>query len=159
VTVFRFIAAEQAKFPISLSARLLGVSRSGFHAWRHRPPSQRALSDAWLTERIRVIHRQSRGTYGAPRGHAELRRRGIRVGRKRVERLLAAAALSGDHRRRKGKTTIQVQGVRVADDLVERDFNAQAPNRLWCADIERDEALSNRAVVKGHRLRLVAAGW
>jgi putative transposase len=136
VTVFRFIEAKRAEFPVSLSARLLGVSRSGFHAWRRRPPSDRALSDAWLTERIKEIHTASRGTYGSPRVHAELRRQGIRVGKKRVERLMRAAALSGDHRRRKGKTTLRVQGVRVASDLVERDFNPEAPNRLWCADIK-----------------------
>jgi putative transposase len=136
VTVFRFIEAEQAAFPISLSARMLGVSRSGFHAWRHRPPSDRALGDAWLTERIREIHAHSRGTYGSPRVHAELRRQGIRVGKKRVERLMRAAGLSGYHKRRKGKTTIRVQGVRVASDLVERDFNPTGPDRLWCADIK-----------------------
>jgi putative transposase len=136
VTVFRFIEAQKANFPISLSARMLGVSRSGFHAWRRRPPSDRALGDAWLTERIREIHTRSRGTYGSPRVQAELRRQGIRVGRKRVERLMAAAGLSGDHRRRKGKTTIRVQGVRVASDLVERDFNPTEPNRLWCADLK-----------------------
>ena len=136
MTVFRFIEAEQAEFPISLSARMLGVSRSGFHAWRRRPPSDQAIGDAWLTERIKEIHAQSRGTYGAPRVHAELRRQGIRVGKKRVERLMRAAGLSGYHRRRKGETTIRVQGVRVADDLVERDFNPSEPNRLWCADIK-----------------------
>jgi putative transposase len=136
VTVFRFIEAEQAEFPISLSARLLGVSRSGFHAWRRRPPSERALNDAWLTEKVKEIHAQSRGTYGSPRVHAELRRQGIRVGRKRVERLMRQAGISGDHKRRKGRTTIRVQGVRAACDLVERDFNPQAPNRLWCADIK-----------------------
>jgi putative transposase len=159
VTVFRFIEAEQAEFPISLSARMLGVSRSGFHGWRRRPPSDRALGDAWLLEKIKEIHAQSRGTYGSPRVHAELRRQGIRVGRKRVERLMRQVGLSGSHQRRKGKTTIRVQGVSVASDLVERDFNPSAPNRLWCADIERHEALSNRAVVKGHRLQSVAAGW
>jgi putative transposase len=136
VTVFRFIEAGQAEFSISLSARMLGVSRSGFHAWRRRPPSERALNDAWLTEKVKEIHAQSRGTYGSPRVHAELRRQGLRVGRKRVERLMRQAGLSGDHKRRKGKTTLRVQGVRVADDLVERDFNPQAPNRLWCADIK-----------------------
>jgi putative transposase len=136
VTVFRFIEAEKVTFPISLCSRMLGVSRSGFHAWRRRAPSERALADVWLTARIREIHTQSRGTYGSPRVHAELRRQGIRVGRKRVERLMAAADLSGLHRRRKGKTTIRVQGVRVASDLVERDFNPEAPNRLWCADIK-----------------------
>src|SRR5207237_4786671 len=113
-----------------------GVSRSGFHAWRRRPPSDRALSDAWLTEKIKEIHVQSRGTYGSPRMHAELRRQGIRVGRKRVERLMRAAGLAGYHRRRKGKTTIRVQGVRIASDLVERDFNPAGPNRLWCADVQ-----------------------
>jgi putative transposase len=136
VTVFWFIEAEQAEFPISLSARMLGVSRSGFHAWRRRAPCERTLSDAWLTVRITEIHAQSRGTYGSPRVHAELRRQGIRVGRKRVERLMRAAGLSGYHKRRKGKTTISVHGVRVADDLVERDFNPSAPDRLWCADIK-----------------------
>jgi putative transposase len=136
VTVFRFIEAEQATFPISLSTRMLGVSRSGFHAWRRRAPSDRTLSDAWLLERIREIHGQSRGTYGSPRVHAELRRRGVRVGRKRVERLMRKAALSGYLKRRRVKTTIRVQGVRVASDLVERDFNPQAPNRLWASDIK-----------------------
>ena len=136
MTVFRFIEAEQAEFPISLSAGLLGVSRSGFHAWRRRPPSDRELTDAWLTEKIKKIHSGSRGTYGSPRVHAELRRQGIRIGRKRVERLMRAADLSGYHGRRKGKTTIRLQGVRVASDLVERDFNPSGPNRLWCADIK-----------------------
>lgn len=136
MSVFAFIEAQKATFPISLSARMLGVSRSGFHAWRCRPPSGRALSDAWLSERIREIHEQSRGTYGARRVHLELREQGIRVGKKRVERLMAAAGLPGYVKYRKGKTTIRVQGVRVADDLVERNFNPEAPNRRWCADIK-----------------------
>jgi putative transposase len=136
VTVYRFIEAQKADVPISLSARLLGVSRSGFHAWQGRPPSDRTLNDAWLSEQIRAIHEQSRGTYGSPRVHAELRRQGTRVGRKRVERLMRAATLCGYQKRRKGKTTVRVQGVRVASDLVERDFNPAAPNLLWCADIK-----------------------
>lgn len=86
---YRFIAAEKANYPISLMSRLLGVSRQGFHAWERRAPSQRALQDAFLTERIREIHGQARGVYGAPRIHAELRMaHGIRVSRKRVERLM-----------------------------------------------------------------------
>jgi putative transposase len=136
VTVYRFIEAERATFPISLSARLLDVSRSGFHAWRRRPPCKRALTDAWLGERIKTIHERSRRTYGSPRVHAELRRQGVHVGRKRVERLMAAAGLSGLHKPRKGRTTIRVQGVRVASDLVERDFNPQRPDRLWASDIK-----------------------
>src|SRR4051794_16023712 len=115
---------------------LLGVSRSGYYDWLTRAPSDRALTDAWLLERIRRIHRENRGVYGARRIHAELRLAdGIRVGRKRVERLMRHADLSGLVRRRKGKTTIGVPGVRVADDLVERQFRPAAPNVLWVADI------------------------
>ena len=134
---FRFIAAERANHAISLMCRLLGVSRSGFHAWQRRSPSQRTLHDAWLLERIRQIHARGRRTYGSPRIHAELRRRGVGVGRKRVERLMRAAGVSGVGRRRRRGTTIRVQGVRVADDLVARDFRPPAPNRLWCADLRQ----------------------
>lgn len=137
MTVFLFIEAERAHFPISLCCRMLGVSRSGFHAWRGRAPSQRSLEDAWLVERIGEIHARSRRTYGSPRVHAELRRQGVRVGRKRVERLMRQAGLSGLLRRRKQATTIRVHGVRVADDLVGRDFSPDAPNRLWCADLKQ----------------------
>src|SRR5207244_259962 len=159
VTVFRFIAAEKTSHPISLMCRVLGVSRSGFHAWEQRAPSERALVDARLSERIREIYARSRDSYGARRIYLDLRDEDVRVGRKRVERLMRAAGLSGYVKRRKFRTTFGVPGVRVTDDLVERDFNPPAPNRLWASDIERHEALSNRAVVKGHRLRLVAAGW
>jgi len=136
VSVFGFIEAEKANYPISLMCRMLGVSRSGFHAWQHRPPSQRELSDAWLLERIRRIHSENRGVYGAPRIHAELRlAHGIRIGRKRVERLMRRAGLSGLIPKRRGRTTIRVPGVRVADDLVQRQFRPTAPNVLWVADI------------------------
>ena len=127
---FRFIAAETANYPISLLCRTLGVSRSGFHAWQRRPPSDRDLADAWLVDRIRQIHRESRETYGARRVHRALRYRGVRVGRKRVERL------SGLVPKRCRRTTIRVPGVRVADDLVDRQFAATRPNQLWCADIK-----------------------
>lgn len=136
MSAFRLIAAERANHPISLLCEVLGVSRSGFHAWERRAPSDRQLADAWLLEQIREIHRDNRGVYGAPRVHAELRlARGVRVGRKRVERLMVAAGLSGLVPNKRGKTTIRVPGVRVADDLVERDFQPVAPNVLWVADI------------------------
>jgi putative transposase len=115
---------------------MLGVSRSGFHAWERRGPSQRDLADAWLGERIGEIHRESRETYGARRVHAALRHRGVRVGRKRVERLMRLLGLSGLVPKRYRRTTIRVPGVRVADDLVDRDFAASGPNQLWCADIK-----------------------
>ena len=133
---YRFIAAEKANYPVSLMSRMLGVSRQAFHAWERRPPSQRALQDAFLTERIREIHRGARGVYGARRIHAELRMaHEIRVSRKRVERLMREAGISGLVPRKRGRTTIRVPGVRVADDLVGRDFTPAAPNVLWVADI------------------------
>ena len=136
MSCFRFIAAEKANYPISLLCRMLGVSRSGFHAWEQRPPSDRQLVDAWLIERIGEIHQESRQTYGARRVHAALAHRGVRVGRKRVERLMRLRGLSGLVPKRYRRTTIRVPGVRVADDLVDREFTPAAPNELWCADIK-----------------------
>jgi len=136
VSAFRLIAAEKENHPVALLCNVLGVSRQGFYAWAKRLPSNRDLADAWLIEQIREIHQVNRGVYGAPRIHAELRMaRGVRVGRKRVERLMKMAGISGLVPRKRGRTTIRVPGVRVADDLVERNFRPKAPNVLWCADI------------------------
>lgn len=136
MSCFRFIAAEKTNYPISLMCRMLGVSRSGFHAWERRVPSDRSLADARLGEQIRTIHAESRATYGARRVHAALRHRGVRVGRKRVERLMRQESLSGLVPKRYRRTTIRVPGVRVADDLVARDFRPAGPNELWVADIK-----------------------
>jgi len=136
VTIFRFIAAKKAEHSIKIMCRVLEVSRSGFHAWAAREPSARAVADDALSERIAEIHAESGKTYGSPRVHAELRLEDdIRVGKKRVERLMRRAGLSGMVRRRRGKTTVSVPGIRTAPDLVERDFNPAAVNRLWAADI------------------------
>jgi putative transposase len=114
---------------------VLGVSRAGFYASERRAPCLRALDDAELLEAIRDVHSASRGTYGAPRVHAMLVRRGVRVGRKRVARLMRRDGLSGLLRRRRGKTTIRVPGIATAPDLVRREWNPTEPNRLWVADI------------------------
>jgi putative transposase len=136
VRIFRFVAAKRAEHSIKLMCRVLEVSRSGFHAWAAREPSPRAVADQLLTARIAEIHTDSLKTYGSPRIHAELRLEDdVRVGRKRVERLMRRAGLSGQVKRRRGKTTIRVHGVRTAPDLVERDFNPTEPDRLWAADI------------------------
>ncbi len=127
--------ANQAMFPIAMMARVLGASRSGFHAWTGRAPSARDVADGELLEQIRKIHEQSHKTYGAPRIHAELACQGIRVGRKRVERLMKAAGLQGVSRRKSARTTIRDERVRPACDLVDRNFEAEAPDRLWVADI------------------------
>jgi putative transposase len=136
VSAFRFIAAEKADYSVKTMCRVLGVSRAGFYAWLERKPSARARQDEELTRRIREIHTDNRGVYGAPRIHAELRLAdGVRVARKRVERLMRQANISGLTLRKKGRTTIKVPGVRVCEDLVDRNFLASAPNRLWVADI------------------------
>ena len=129
------MTANQATFPTQMMAETLGVSRSGFYAWRERPPSTRAVADAAMSARIEAIHRASRQTYGAPRIHAELADEGTHVGRKRVERLMKAAALKGVSRRKFVKTTMRDERVRPAKDLVDRNFYAAAPNILWVADI------------------------
>src|SRR3954468_9337678 len=130
------ISAEKASTPVSVCCRLLGVSRSGYYEWASRAPSDRALSDAWLIEKIKQIHSDHRKVYGAPRIHADLRlAHGIRVSRKRVERLMRQAGISGLVARKRGRTTIRVAGVRVCEDLVDRAFLAAAPDRLWVADI------------------------
>ena len=130
------ISAEKASTPVSVACALLGVSRSGYYEWATRAPSDRALSDAWLLEKIRAIWAENRKVYGAPRIHADLRiKHGVRVGRKRVERLMRGAGLSRLSARKRGRTTIRVPGVRVADDLVERRFGPVAPNVLWIADV------------------------
>jgi hypothetical protein len=87
--VYSFIAAEKTSFPVAVMCRVFGVSRTGFHSWERRAPSDRALTDAWLLEKIRQIHDASRGVYGAPRIDAELGlERDIDVRRKRVARLM-----------------------------------------------------------------------
>jgi putative transposase len=130
------MSANQVSFPIAVMARVLGVSESGFHAWRQRPASAHAAADAALLKRVRTIHASSRETYGAPRVHAELRAGGERHGRKRIARLMREAGLVGASRRRGGVTTTRRdQDARPAPDLVDRNFVASGPNELWVADI------------------------
>ena len=122
-------------YPITTMCRLLEVSTSGYYAWCARPPSARARADAVLTERIREFHTQSRGTYGAPRIHADLKDDGWRLGRKRVARLMRDAGLFGVSRRKWITTTQRRADARPAPDLVKRDFTADEPNQLYVADI------------------------
>jgi putative transposase len=114
--------------------RLLGVSPSGYYAWSRRKSSQHAQADAQLLARIQAIYERSRGTYGAPRIHAELRACGELVSRKRVARLMREAGLRGASRRRP-ITTQRDATSRPAPDLVNRDFAADGRDQLWVADI------------------------
>jgi putative transposase len=127
--------AHQAHYAVRTMSRLLGVSPSGYYAWTSRPRSKRAQSDEKLLVEIRSIHQLSRGTYGAPRIHAELAAQGSRVSRKRVARLMREAGLEGASRRHRFSTTLRDRDHRPAPDLVERRFSAEGPDRLWVADI------------------------
>jgi putative transposase len=133
VSRYRLIEAEGASHSVVRMCRLLGVSPSGYYAWRQRPPSERALANAALAEQIRAVHARSRGTYGSPRVHAELRAAGP-VGRKRVARLMREAGLAGCRPRGSRRTTIPDPTARAAD-LVRRDFRPDTPDRLWVSDI------------------------
>jgi putative transposase len=133
VSRYRFIAAEKANYPVVQLCRVLRVASSGYYAWKQRQPSRRSQANAALTARIRAIHKRSRGTYGAPRIHAELHAEQP-VSRKRVARLMRAAGLAGRPPRRFRRTTIADPKAQL-DDLVQRDFTASAPDRKWFGDI------------------------
>jgi putative transposase len=128
------VSDHQAMYPIATMCRLMGVSPSGWYAWVKRRPSRRAETDAGLIGEIRAAHAASGGTYGAPRIHAELAAKGVHIGRKRIARLMREAGLAGVSRRKFVTTTVR-DGGRQAPDLVERNFTAVAPDRLWVADI------------------------
>jgi putative transposase len=136
VSAYRLIEAQKATHSVPMLCRLLGVSRSGYYAWRSRSPSERFRFDAVLSEKIETIHRNSRATYGSPRVHAELRAIGIRCSRKRVARLMRRAKLQGCLRgRRRMRTTHRAALQQAAPDLIGRNFASEEPDRLWVADI------------------------
>jgi putative transposase len=161
VSSFNLIDAERASYPVAVLCRVLGVSKSGYYAWRGRPPSERRRQDALLTERIREIHSRSRETYGYPRVHAELRSLGVRCGRRRVARLMRAAGLRGCVRGKKRRTTRRDPRAAPAPDLLCRDFVAARPNRVWLADITyiptREGFLYLAFILDTHSRKVV--GW
>ena len=124
------MSANQARFRVATMARVLGVSPSGYYAWRRRPPSARARADAELRARVQAIHSRSRGTYGAPRIHAELTEGGVAVSRKRVARVMRSVGVAGVSRRRGPRTTRRNAQARPAPDRVERRFEADAPHSM-----------------------------
>ncbi len=132
---FRFIDAERASYPIVTLCRCLQVSRAGYYAWRRRPPSARSIENAELRVAIRASHKASRGTYGSPRIHRDLRDEGRRVSRKRVASLMAAEGLQGSHKRRFRTTTDSNHGSPIAANLLMREFEAPAPDVAWATDL------------------------
>jgi putative transposase len=135
-----FVTEHRDRFGVEPILRVLEVPVSTFYGWlaQQRDPAQRHRDDQALTNRIRRIHDRSGQTYGAPRVHAQLRRDGVRVSRKRVERLMRTHGLQGAFLRKRWRcSTRQDPKATPAPDLVNRDFTAPAPNRLWVADISR----------------------
>jgi putative transposase len=132
---YQFIREHREQFRIGTMCKVLGVSRSGYHAWLDRPRSERSQQNARLLEEIREIHRESRQTYGSPRVYAELRRRGKTCGRHRVARLMRLNDVRVHHRRRYRVTTDSRHNLPVAENLLGRHFEVGAANRAWVADI------------------------
>ncbi len=133
---FRFIDVEKHNHRVARLCRVLRVSRSGYYAWAKRGLSDHAASDIALAAQISAIHRESDGTYGTPRVHAELRAMGIRVSRRRIARLMSELGLEGVSRRNRRRSTTTSAPRPVAPDLVERRFdNVTGPGQLWFADI------------------------
>jgi putative transposase len=135
-----FVAEHRDRFGVEPILRVLEIPVSTFYGWeaQQRRPCLRRRQDAWLLHKIRAVHRRSGGTYGAPRVHAQLRRDGIRTSRKRVARLMGQAGLQGAFLRKRWRcSTRQDPRATPAPDLVDRNFTAEAPNRLWVADISR----------------------
>jgi putative transposase len=128
--------ANQAYLPVRTMCRVLGVSASGFYAWRDRAPSQRSIANAVMTERIRQIHQDSYESYGMPRVRAELIEQGVCISRQRVARLMREAGIHGISKRRGFTvTTRRDKRQTPAHDLVNRRFHATGPNQLWVADM------------------------
>jgi putative transposase len=140
--IFRFIERESTSYPVKRMCRVLKVSGSGFYAWRTRKPFKHSVEDERLSELISEAHERSRGTYGSLRIHAELRlAHGVRCSRKRVERLMRRLGLQGVHRCRSRRPGGRRVLHPLFDDLVARDFVADAPDRLWVADITQHKTL------------------
>lgn len=132
---FAFIDAEKANFPIAKLCKVLRVTRSGFYAWRARDESTHKKRDRFLAAKVRAAHEASRGVYGSPRIHRELKDDGENVGRKRVARLMREEGLSGQAPRRFRKTTDSGHDQPVAENLLKRNFAPEAPDLVWATDI------------------------
>jgi len=131
----RFIEERRDRFCVELMCRVMGASPSTYYARRNRPPSARAITDAWLTEEIERVFEGNYGVYGARKVWRQLHREGIRIGRDRAWRLMRDAGLQGVRRGKTKFTTRRDDKAARPPDLVERDFSASAPNRLWLADL------------------------
>jgi putative transposase len=159
---YTFIAQRCSDLPVAACCRAMGVSTSSFYAWQAAPISKRDYADAVLTNTIVDIHAKSRRSYGSPRVHAELvLGEGLHCSRKRVERLMREAGIAGIYRRKNRGCTWRDPSAELSDDLVNRSFNPQEPDRLWMMDVTEhptDEGKVYLAVVLDAFSRRVV-GW
>ena len=133
---FRFIEDRRADYPVTIMCDVLGVSPAGYYAWRARPESPRAAANRELVDDIKRVHRNTNGRYGSPRVHAELRAQGRGASRGRIERLMRRHGIRAIMARpRWVRTTDSRHDFPIAANLLERNFIAAAPNRIWLADI------------------------
>ena len=133
---FGFVDEHRHLWPVRVMCTVLGLSVSGYYAWRSRVESPRAAANRVLLEDIRRIHGESSGTYGSPRIHAVLRRRGCRIGRCRIERLMRQAGLRGlAALPRRTRTTDSRHAYPIAPNRLGRNFVANRPGQVWLADL------------------------
>ena len=132
---FALIDAEKAQWPVEVQCAVLGVSRSGYYAWKDRPEAPRAAEDAELVVEIKAAHKAGRGNYGSPRVHRELRAKGRRVGKKRVARLMRREGILGRRKKRFRKTTDSNHSHPIAPNVLERNFDVELPNAAWVTDV------------------------
>ena len=133
--MFELVKAEKAHYPIAVLCSVLSVSRSGFYAWQQRPEPARAAADAALVIDIRAAQQLGRGTYGSPRVHAELQAKGAQVSEKRVARLMRENGLRARQKRRFRRTTDSNHTDPIAPNVLQRDFEPEAPNQSWATDV------------------------
>jgi transposase InsO family protein len=132
---FAFIAAQEVAFSVKAMCKTLGVTRSGYYAWKKRPPSASSRADAQLAVKVSAAHRRNRGIYGSPRIHRELRAQGVRVGKKRIERLMRENGLKGRQKRRFCRSTDSRHSLPIAPNVLARNFDPFGPNRAWAGDV------------------------
>jgi len=159
--MFQLVDAEKAQYPVEVLCAVLEVSRSGYYAWKKRPPSTRAKSDAQLTVEIAATHKKSKRRYGSPRVHRALRKKGLRIGKKRIERLMRKNGIIARQKRRFRRTTDSNHANPIAPNIVERQFEPDAVNQVWAGDvtyIATDEGWAYLAVLLDLYSRRVV-GW
>ena len=159
--MFELVDAEKARFPVQVLCEVLDVSRSGYYAWKTRPPSAHEKTDERLAAEIAATHAKSQKRYGSPRVHRALRRKGIHVGKKRVARLMREKCLVARQKRRFRRTTDSNHANPIAPNVVARDFEPAAPNQVWAGDVTyvaTDEGWAYLAVLLDLFSRRVV-GW